>query len=323
MSFFTRKALFSRVYEDETLTEAWHRVRQGSQVPGVDGVSVPQFQRRLFSQLKSLQHDLQTGRFQPSPVKRFTIAKPGGGRRKLGMLTVRDRLAQAAVLQVIEPLFEAEFEATSYAYRPNRNTQMAVEHIRRLVNSGRDWIVDLDIRAYFDNIPLNPLCHRTFKRVRDRRLRALIHQWLQLQALRTESARRLRKAQPFGLLQGGLLSPLLANVYLDPFDKALAMHKIKAVRYADDVLLLCGSRKRAQASLDTARKLLSKLQLEVNPDKTQICKAHDEFTFLGESLGHPATEPDATASDRPVADRVFLEEDAVMESDDLEATPVQ
>lgn len=276
--------LYKKVYSDEALTEAWHRVRQGSKTAGVDGISVVQFQRRLFSNLKSIQDELKGGSFQPDPVKRFRIAKQGGGFRQLGILTVRDRVAQAAVFHVIEPLFEADFEASSYAYRPGRNVHMALRNVRRITQGNHKWILDIDIKQCFDSIPLHRLSRLLKGRLKDRRLHKLMQRWMMLQALHVEEQRRFRGWKAFGLIQGGCLSPLLSNIYLDQVDKALRAHHLKSVRYADDILICCQSRKRAHSALQRAKRILTKLDLTLNEDKTRVEKASESFQFLGQTL---------------------------------------
>lgn len=290
-----QRSLYAKIHSDENLTEAWHHVRQGSDAAGVDGVSVVQFQRRLFSHLKEIQSQLQQSCYEPDLVKRFTLPKPNGKRRQLGLLTVRDRVAQAAVLRVIEPLFEARFEPFSYAYRPSRNPQMAIDHVRRLASSGRPWIVDVDVESCFDRIPLDCLFKVLCRRIKNRKLRRLLHRWLELQALNSKPSEHFRKPRHLGLLQGGLLSPLLSNIYLDQFDKAATQRGLKVVRYADDIVVLCVNRRYAKSALKTAQKLLEQLGLPLNPQKTQIRQIDHAFSYLGEPLGSIRAAPMKTA----------------------------
>ena len=276
--------LYRRVYSDDNLTEAWHKVKSNSVAPGVDGVTIPQFQRYLFSNLKVLQRDLQKRRYRPQPVKRTYISKPDGSRRPLGVLTVRDRIVQRAVLNVIEPLFEADFEETSCAFRPGRSVEMALEQVVRLADQGYQWAVDLDIKSFFESINLKKLYSFIAEKVKDRELRRIIRSWLEVETASVGRDGLLRREKPRGLLQGGIISPLFANIYLDRFDKMAHKRGLKLVRYADDILILCRSERQARRNLKIAHKLLTKLDLELNPRKTQILHVEKGLRFLGETL---------------------------------------
>jgi group II intron reverse transcriptase/maturase len=279
------RRLLGQVISDENLTEAWHKVRtQSSEMAGVDGVSLSQFQRYLFRELKILQRDLEEGRYRAQPAKLIYIAKQDGSQRPIGILTVRDRVAQWAVLNVIAPIFEAEFEETSFGYRPGRSTQMALEHLARLVNQGFPWAVDLDIQNCFESINLARLERLLAHKIKDRRLRKLIHQWLTLERVHVSQRGVVRKEPSHGLLQGSPLSPLLANVYLDKFDKLVRHKGLKTVRYADDIIVLCRTRPEAEKALQTVRKLLISLELDLNPSKTSILHVDEGLRFLGGTL---------------------------------------
>lgn len=276
--------LYRQVYTDENLTEAWHKVRSNSDAAGVDGITVTQFQRHLFSHLKALQRDLQRRRYRPQPVKRTYIPKPDGSKRPLGILTVRDRIVQRAVLNVIEPLFDPDFEEASYAFRPGRSAEMALEQVTRLVKQGYGWVVDLDIKDFFESINLKKLYSFIARKVRDRELRRIIRWWLEVETVSIGRNGLLKREESRGLLQGGILSPLFANIYLDRFDKQARKKGLRCVRYADDILILCRSKRQAQKSLKIAHKLLAGLDLELNPRKTQIFHVEQGIRFLGETL---------------------------------------
>jgi len=280
------RRLYRRVYSDENLTEAWHkvRVRSNSDTAGVDGVTISQFQRYLFSNLKTLQRDLRRRRYRPQPVKRIYISKPDGSKRPLGILTVRDRIVQRAVLNVIEPLFEADFVETSYGFRPGRSVEMALEQVARLAEQGHEWVVDLDIEDFFESINLKKLYALIAKKVKDRELRRIIRSWLEAETVTVQRNGLLKREEARGLLQGGVISPLLANVYLDRFDKLAHGKGLKVVRYADDILILCRTERQARRALKLARKLLAKLDLKLNPHKTQIVHLERGLSFLGETL---------------------------------------
>ena len=281
--------LYKQVYSDDTLTEAWRKVRTGTEMAGVDGVTVNLFQARLFANLKALQTELRKGRYAPQPVKRLSIPKADGSQRPLGILTVRDRIVQRAVLIVVEPLFEAGFEACSHGYRKGRSVQTALTQLCQFINQGYGWIVDFDIAACFETINTNRLCTFVNERLKNPELRRLVRAWLDMEAAAVTRAGMRRKRQTVGILQGGTLSPLFANIYLDRFDKALLKRGAKLVRYADDGVVCCQSKAEAEAALKVVHKLLGKLDLAVNPYKTAIQHVDKGFDYLGERffLRHP------------------------------------
>ena len=207
--------LYKQVYSDDTLTEAWRKVRTGTEMAGVDGVTVNLFQARLFANLKALQTELRKGRYAPQPVKRLSIPKSDGSQRPLGILTVRDRIVQRAVLIVVEPLFEAGFEACSHGYRKGRSVQTALTQLCQFINQGYGWIVDFDIAACFETINTNRLCTFVNERLKNPELRRLVRAWLDMEAATVTRAGLRRQRQTVGILQGGTLSPLFANIYLN------------------------------------------------------------------------------------------------------------
>lgn len=284
MRLFNKQRLYCRVHSDEVLTEAWRAVRASSQAAGIDGVTVPQFESRVFINLKRLQHELADRTYTPQAVKRLSLAKTDGRRRMVGILTVRDRIVQRAVLEVIQPIFEADFEEISYGYRPGRSIEGALDHTRLLVQQGYVWAVDLDIESFFDRISINPLYRAIRDRLQDRALLRLIDAWLELGALSVEQRGLWRRTQRRGLLQGSVLSPLFANIYLDRFDKLARQARLKIIRYADDILILARSREEADAALAWARRVLCTLKLELNRSKTTISHAAKGFDFLGHRL---------------------------------------
>ncbi len=292
--FWSTKRLYRRVHSDEVLTEAWRKVRANSQVAGVDGVTIPQFESRLFMKLKGLQRELETRKYTPQAVKRLSLPKADGRRRMLGILTVRDRIVQRAVLEVIQPRFEAEFEESSYGFRPGRSIEDALEQVRRWVEQGYSWSLDLDIASFFDRIPLDRLYRQIRAKLHDRELLRLIRTWLELGRLNSEQRgwgfwRRERRR---GVLQGSALSPLWANIYLDRFDKRARQAKLKTVRYADDILILSPGRPEAKAALKWADHLLGRLGLALNHHKTSLVHAEKGFDFLGQRVQLcPADDP--------------------------------
>lgn len=276
--------LYPQVYSDDTLTEAWHRVRVGTDQPGVDGITVVHFQSRLFANLKALQTTLQQRRYYPQAVKRLSIAKEDGTRRPLGILTVTDRIVQRAVSLTIEPLFDAGFAECSHGFRKGRSVHTALDQVVRLINHGYGWVVDLDIANCFDRINTERLFSMIKARLKDTELRRLIGAWLAAETVAIERPGRWRSREARGLLQGGILSPLFSNVYLDHLDQMAIQQGLKHVRYADDCLFCCRTQAEADATLATVHKLLARLDLEVNPRKTTIYHAEKGLYYLGERL---------------------------------------
>jgi len=280
------KRLYRSVCSDENLTEAWHKVKtKSSGTAGINRISVAQFQRYLFQKLKSLQQDLQERRYRPQPAKLVYIRKDNGDKRPIGILTVRDRIVQRAVLNVIDPLFEAEFDNSSYGFRPGRSVQMALEHLSKLVNQGYLWAVKLDIHQCFESIDLRLLQRIIARRINDRRLRKLIRSWLMIEPLQRGFHVEEQRTRPTkGLLQGSPLSPLLANAYLDQFDKRARRKQLRMVRYADDIVILCQTQAETKKALKQARVILASLGLTLNPHKTRILRVEEGLSFLGATL---------------------------------------
>jgi len=276
--------LYKQVYTDDVLTEAWRRVRTGTDQAGVDGVTGAQFQARLFANLKALQATLRQRRYQPQPVKRITIPKSDGTRRPLGILAVSDRIVQRAMLAVIEPLFEAGFEECSHGFRKERSVHTALDQVVRLINLGHGWVVDLDIADCFDRINTTLLFTFIKAQLKDPELRRIIWAWLEAETVTVERPGFLRRQEARGILQGGILSPLFANIHLDRFDKMALKHGLKLVRYADDCVICCRSKPEAEAALAMAEKFLARLDLAVNPRKTTIYHAERGLHYLGERL---------------------------------------
>jgi len=282
--FHFQGTLYKQVWSDENLTEAWKKVRSNSHVAGVDEITLSAFERNLFANLKVIQESLKVRTYHPQPVKRFHVRKADGNKRPLGILTVQDRIVQRAVLHVIQPIFDEGFEEWSYAFRPSRSVQMAIDHVLRFVNQGSPWIVDLDLLSFFESINLKRLFTLICARLKDRDLRRLIHAWLDIETFTVERRGLFRRPLARGILQGGVLSPLLANIYLDPFDKMALDRGLKVVRYGDDIVILCNTRLQANRHLKRARTMLAKLDLELNPRKTQIVHVEKGMTYLGERL---------------------------------------
>jgi len=252
------------------LEEAWHRVRINRGGPGSDHVSVDQFEKNAPSRLSSLSHVLRNGSYRPSPSRRVYIPKKSGDFRPLDIPTVADRIIQTSVAQVLNPILEPEFEDSSFGYRPGRGVADAVQLVARHRRNGFKWVVDADIRRYFEEVGHERLLNTLEGHVASERLLDLVTLWLEWY-------------QPSGrgLPQGSPLSPLLANLYLDRLDEAMEGRGIRLVRYADDFVLLCKSEAIARRALEKADEELLAVGLSLNTDKTRVVSFDQGFRFLG------------------------------------------
>jgi RNA-directed DNA polymerase len=287
--------LYDKVWRDDILEHAYEMARANDGAPGVDGVTFAAIESADVDEwLTRLGKELRDRTYRPDPVRRVMIPKPNGGERPLGIPTIRDRVVQTAVKLVIEPIFEADLEPNAYGYRPGRSAGDAVEAVHGLLRDGYTDVVDADLTKYFDTIPHDQLMRSVARRIVDKDILRLIKMWLKAPVEETDKDGRKRltggKRHKWGTPQGGVISPLLANLYMNRFLKFWRLteqgHKLKAdvIAYADDFVIL--SRGYAEEARAWAREVMARLGLSLNETKTCVRNAHKErFDFLGYSFG--------------------------------------
>ena len=287
--------LYDKVYREDVLLRAWTLAKANQGAPGVDGESFEDIETKgLREWLNGLRKELHERTYRPQPVRRVMIPKPGGGERPLGIPTIRDRVAQTAAKLILEPIFEAELEPNAYAYRPKKSAQDAIQAVDRLLHEGYTDIVDADLSKYFDTIPHSELLQCVARRVVDKHMLHLVKVWLKVPVEERDEKGKKRltggRDNDRGTPQGGVISPLLANLYMNRMLKGWKRtgrgerYRARIVNYADDFVIL--SRGKANEALEWTRGVLDRLGLTLNEKKTSIRNARMErFDFLGYTFG--------------------------------------
>ena len=273
-------SLIDKVYSPANLLSAFARVKANRGSAGVDRQTIEMFEKHLGKNVEHLWKSLRDETYRPQAIRRVWIPKPGKKeKRPLGIPTVLDRVAQAALRQVIEPIFERDFAEHSYGFRPNRGCKDALRHVDALMKKGYTWVVDADLKGYFDTIPHPQLMDLIKAKVADGRVLRLIEMYLKQDVM--ETAKRWTPSR--GSPQGAVISPLLSNIYLDPLDHEMAEAGIEMVRYADDFVLLCRSEQEANCALEKVKRWTEQAGLTLHPEKTHIVDAAQRggFDFLG------------------------------------------
>ncbi len=287
--------LYDKVYRADILAHAYRLCRSNGGAPGVDGVTFRDIERAGWEAwLRSLAADLREGTYRPQPVRRVMIPKLDGSERPLGVPTVRDRVVQTAAKLVLEPIFEADFEPNAYGYRPGRGALDAVKEVKAALLQGETHVVDADLSAYFDTMPHRELMKSVARRISDRKMLGLVKTWLKTPVESTDDEGRVvrtgGKDSTCGTPQGGVISPLLANIYIHRLLRAWKAFDLEArlgariINYADDLVIVC--RRQPERVLRWLTAIVERLGLSLNEEKTRVCDAWTEsFDFLGYTFG--------------------------------------
>jgi group II intron reverse transcriptase/maturase len=291
-------ALYDKVYRSDILSHAYKLVRANNGSAGIDGITFEVIEENegIPAFIGELEEALRSKTYKPDAVKRVMIPKSDGSERPLGIPTIRDRVAQMATKLVIEPIFEADFCETSYGFRPKKSAHDAVDNVTYAMNTGYTEVIDADLSKYFDTIPHSKLMATVAERICDSEILHLIQMWLKAPIMEEDKDGRKRnigggKRNSKGTPQGGVISPLLSNLYLHIFDRIWERNKLtkrlgaRIVRYADDIVILC-RRNKSEKAMSTLRQILDRLELKLNETKTKIVNSlRDQFDFLGFTIG--------------------------------------
>lgn len=274
-------SLIDKVYAERTLAMGWEKVKSNAGACGVDGITVERFEKQAETRLLAVNEHLKRGTYHPQSIKRTWIPKPGSTeKRPLGIPTVRDRVVQTALKMVIEPIFEREFAPQSYGFRPGRSCKDALRHVDELLQSGHLQVVEIDIQGYFDSISHDRLLEQIKQHIADGRVLGLIERFLKAGVMEGMEGWEPEEGTP----QGGVISPLLANIYLNGLDWQMKNAGMELVRYADDMVVMCPSIQTAQQALEAVQQWMDEAELTLHPEKTRIAdltETGSHFDFLG------------------------------------------
>ena len=272
-------SLIDKVYALSSLEVAFEKVKANQGSAGADGQSIEQYESKLMENLERISRKLRAGTYEPQGIKRVYIPKPGSPeKRPLGIPTVEDRIVQKAAKDVMEPILEKDFAKGSYGFRPGRGCKDALREVDRLLKAGYLWVVDADLKSYFDSIPHDKLLKQVAEKISDGRLLDLIGKYLKQEVMESMKSWTPEEGTP----QGAVISPLLSNIYLDPLDHEMERRGYQMVRYADDFVILSRSQVEAQAALEAVKAWTVKAGLQLHPEKTRVVRADETgFDFLG------------------------------------------
>ena len=272
-------SLIDKIYREENLRQAFKRVKKNHGAPGEDGETVEDFAYKLDENIKRLHEELKTDTYKPSPVKRVEIDKPDGGKRPLGLPTVRDKVVQQAIVNIIEPHFDKDFHPSSYGYRKNHSQHQAVTKAEQFINKyGLNHVVDMDLSKCFDTLNHDRIIASIGKKISDTRVLQLIRNILEAGVMVEGNYTATEQGSP----QGGVCSPLISNIYLDYFDQKMMSKGIRIVRYADDILIFARDKQSAGNYKAFATKILEEeMALTVNKEKTKITSVYEGVSYLG------------------------------------------
>ena len=280
-NFNSGQSLFEKICDISTLKKAFKFVKKNKGAPGIDGITIEEYETNLEEELRQLRQEVKSWSYKPTPVKRVEIPKPNGkGTRNLGIPIVKDRVLHMAIKQVMEPILEPTFSKSSYGFRPGRNQQQAVQEAKRIVESGKEFVVDIDLSKFFDRINHDRLIHRLKGHIADTQVLRLIGMILRsgvmIDGIKTPSEE--------GSVQGSPLSPLLSNVVLDELDKELEQRGLEFCRFADDCNIFAKTERAAERIMTSIKKFIEKkLKLKVNEDKSKTAKS-EQVKFLGMTI---------------------------------------
>ena len=276
--------LLERILSRENLNRAYKRVKANKGAPGIDGMTVEDALPWLREHREELLEQIRSEKYKPQPVRRKEIPKPDGGVRQLGIPTVIDRVIQQAIAQQLSPIFEPKFIDGSYGYRPNRSAQQAIQKVKKYAEEGYTTAVEIDLSKYFDTLNHELLMNMVREEVRDKRVTDLIKKYLKSGVFAEGLLVKTEEGSP----QGGPLSPLLANIYLNKYDQEMTRRGVKVIRYADDIVILAKSKRAGERLLESSKRYLEgKLKLKLNTEKSKVVSVYAirNFKFLGFALG--------------------------------------